>query len=354
MFKNFRHLCLSHPAEPVSEGHCLIIGEVAQTHDGSLGTAHAFIDAIADAGADAVKFQTHIAAAETSPAEPWRIKFSRQDATRYDYWRRMEFTREQWSGLKQHADERGLLFLSTPFSDEAAHLLKEIGMKVWKIASGEIGNLPLLQQIIETGDPVILSSGMSDWEELDRAVKVVQTAGNPLAVLQCTSAYPCPPERVGLNLLEIFRHRYRCPVGLSDHSGNIFAGLAAVTLGADVLEVHVTLSREMFGPDVPASVTTAELKQLVEGSRIIERIVSNPVEKETVFSELKPLREIFTKSIVASTDLPAGKILGSGDLRLKKPGTGLPASSLPQVIGKQLQRNLKAGEMLLLQDLNTV
>jgi len=183
---------------------------------------------------------------------------------------------------------------------------------------------------------------------------VVQTAGNPLAVLQCTSAYPCPPERVGLNLLEIFRHRYRCPVGLSDHSGNIFAGLAAVTLGADVLEVHVTLSREMFGPDVPASVTTAELKQLVEGSRIIERIVSNPVEKETVFSELKPLREIFTKSIVASTDLPAGKILGSGDLRLKKPGTGLPASSLPQVIGKQLQRNLKAGEMLLLQDLNTV
>src|SRR5438132_6125934 len=129
---------------PVGAGHpCLIVGEIAQAHDGSLGVAHAFIDAIANAGADAVKFQTHIAAAESTPSEPWRVKFSTQDETRYDYWKRMEFTEPQWLGLKQHADERGLLFLSSPFSLEAVELLQRIGITSWKVASGELSNLPM-------------------------------------------------------------------------------------------------------------------------------------------------------------------------------------------------------------------
>src|SRR5215471_8334229 len=124
---------------------CLIVAEVAQAHDGSLGFAHAFIDAIAAAGADAVKFQTHIAAAESTPAEPWRVKFSRQDETRYDYWRRMEFTEAQWRGLKAHADERGLLFLSSPFSVEAVDLLARVGVAAWKIASGEVSTRPMFE-----------------------------------------------------------------------------------------------------------------------------------------------------------------------------------------------------------------
>lgn len=139
----------------------MIVGEVAQAHDGSLGTAHAFIDAIADSGAQAVKFQTHIAAAESSPQEPFRVKFSRQDATRYDYWKRMEFTPEGWAGLAEHARERGLVFLSSPFSVEAVDLLEKIGMPAWKIASGETGNPLLLERIYHTGKPVILSTGMS-------------------------------------------------------------------------------------------------------------------------------------------------------------------------------------------------
>jgi len=237
---------------------CLIVAEVAQSHDGSLGFAHAFIDAIANAGADAVKFQTHIAAAESTPAEPWRVKFSPQDATRYDYWRRMEFAEEQWRGLKRHAEDRGLIFLSSPFSAEAVELLERIGMVAWKVASGEVSNAPLLERLLATGRPILLSSGMSPLAELDATVARAQAVPVPIAVLQCTTAYPCPPERIGLNLLPIFRDRYGCPVGLSDHSGTIFAGLAAATLGCDVLEVHVTLSREMFGPDVPASVTTTE------------------------------------------------------------------------------------------------
>lgn len=350
--RNFRQQCLSHLERGRTEGKCLIIGEVAQSHDGSLGMAHAFVDAIADAGADAVKFQTHIASEESTPGEPWRVKFSRQDESRYDYWRRMEFTREQWAGLKEHCDERGVLFLSTPFSEMAADWLAEIGMRVWKAASGEIGNLPLLKKMAAAGDPVILSSGMSGFEELDEAVETVRQTGNPLAVLQCTTAYPCPPERVGLNVLEVLRERYDLPVGLSDHSGKIYAGLAAATLGAEVLEIHVALSREMFGPDVKASVTTIELRQLVEGIREIETMLASPIDKSVVSDDLKDLRKMFTKSVVAGADLPGGTILEPGHLKLKKPGNGLPASELPAIVGRTLTRNVRADELILPQDLN--
>ncbi len=353
MISDFRARCLRTVSDNPSDGRCLIIGEVAQSHDGSLGMAHAFIDAIASAGADAVKFQTHIACEESTPQEPWRVKFSRQDETRYQYWERMEFTNEQWAGLKQHADDAGILFMSTPFSEPAVDMLRNVGMKIWKVASGEVGNLPLLERMIAPGDPVILSSGMSDWPELDKAVDVVRANGNPLAVLQCTSAYPCPPERVGLNMLEAISGRYGLPVGLSDHSGNIFAGLAAVTLGAEVLEVHVALSREMFGPDVPASVTTVELNQLVEGARQIEKMTAAPMTKEVLEEDLTELRKLFTKSIVAGTDLPAGTVLAAEHLKLKKPGTGLDASYLPGLIGRRLLRGLSADELLSQDDLDS-
>lgn len=352
MATNFRESCLHHLPRERTEGRCLIIGEVAQSHDGSLGMAHAFIDAIANAGADAVKFQTHIAAEESTPGEPWRVKFSPQDETRYEYWQRMEFSENQWLGLKQHADDRGLLFLSTPFSDRAAQMLTDIGMKVWKIASGEVGNFPLLEKMAATGDPMILSSGMSDWYELDAAVKFILGKGNQLAVMQCTSAYPCPPERVGLNLLDIIRKRYNLPVGLSDHSGGIYAGLAAVTLGAEVLEIHVALTREMFGPDVPASVTTAELRQLVDGVRQIERMTASTVDKEILEDELTQLRKLFTKSVVAGMDLPTGTVLAHEHLKLKKPGTGLNASHLSELVGRKLNRSLKTDEFLSIQDVS--
>src|SRR5262249_62163091 len=164
---------------------CLIIGEVAQTHDGSLGAAHAYIDAVAHAGADAVKFQTHIASAESTPGEPWRVKFSRQDASRYDYWKRMEFTEEHWLGLSEHANEQGLFFLSSAFSAEAVELLERVGVPAWKVGSGEVSNLPLLAKMAQTGKPVILSSGLSDWDELDSAGNCVRENRAPCARRQC-------------------------------------------------------------------------------------------------------------------------------------------------------------------------
>jgi N-acetylneuraminate synthase len=330
---------------------CLVIGEVAQAHDGSLGMAHAFVDAIAAAGADAVKFQTHIAAAESTAAEPWRTRFSPQDLTRYDYWRRMEFTEAQWGELRAHAEARGLRFLSSPFSVEAADLLARVGVAAWKVASGEVANPTLLDRMLATGLPMLLSTGMSPLEEIDAAVARIRARGVPLAVLQCTSRYPTPPEQVGLNLIPVFRARYGCRVGLSDHSGTIFAGLAAAALGIDVLEVHVTLSREMFGPDVTASVTTAELRQLVDGVRFIERMRAHPVDKDALGQELAPMRHTFGKSVVARTDLAAGTRLGPEHLALKKPGTGIPAARLDAVVGRRLRRDVPADTLLREDDL---
>jgi len=329
-----------------SDTHCLIIGEVAQAHEGSLGMAHAFIDAISSAGADAVKFQTHIASAESTLEEPWRVKFSPQDSTRYDYWKRMEFTEQQWKELKEHAKRKGLLFLSSPFSPEAVELLKRIGIMAWKVASGEINNFPMLDRIGKTGYPILLSTGMSPLSEIDLIIQRVRGYGTPFALLQCTSAYPCPPEKVGLNLIPFFRERYDCPVGLSDHSGTIYPGLAATCMGISVLEVHVTLSREMFGPDVQVSLTTEELRQLVEGVRYIEKLKKHPVDKDTIAHEQGPMRQLFTKSVAARMDLPAGTVIREEHLTLKKPGTGIPPSRLPEIIGRTLCRPVKGNGLL--------
>lgn len=329
---------------------CLVIAEVAQAHDGSLDLAHAYLDAVADAGADAVKFQTHLAAAESTPREPWRTKFSRREETRYEYWRRMEFLPEEWRGLKDHADERGLLFLSSPFSLEAVELLERVGVAGWKIASGEVANGPLFDAIAGTGLPVLLSTGMSPWAEIDAAVARVRAHELPLAVLQCTSMYPTPPEKVGLNVISELRERYGCAVGLSDHTGTIYAGLAAAALGIEVLEVHVALSREVFSPDLAVSVTTEELRTLVEGVRAIERMRA-PVDKDAAARELAGMRRLFTKSLVARRALARGTRLEEKDVALKKPGTGLPPEKLPEVLGRRLTRDLDADAPILEEDL---
>jgi N,N'-diacetyllegionaminate synthase len=205
--------------------------------------------------------------------------------------------------------------------------------------------------VAETGSPVLLSTGMSTLEETDLAVARVRAKHVPVGVFQCTTAYPCPPEKIGLNMLAVYRERYGSWVGLSDHSATIFPGLAAATLGVNFLELHVTLSREMFGPDVPASVTTGELRQLVEGVRFIERMRANPVDKDALAADAAPLRRIFTRSIVAARPLPAGAVIGREDIVLKKPGTGLPPDRLNDIVGRRLRRDVGADALLGIDDI---
>ncbi len=329
-----------------SQGRCLTIAEIAQAHDGSLGMAHAYIDAIAVTGADAVKFQTHYADHESSPDEPFRVKFSPQDATRYDYWKRLEFTPEQWAELANHCRQRGLLFLSSPFSLYAVEVLEHCGMPAWKVASGEISNLPLLDRILATGKPVILSSGMSGWRELDTAVERVRASGNALCVMQCTTAYPCPPERVGLNVMQEMRMRYDAFVGLSDHSGTLWPGIAAAALGANAYEVHVTFDRAMFGPDVPASLTLEELAMAVSGIRFVETMLVSPVDKDATAASYAGLRSIFSQGLVAARDLPEGSLIGPDSLSTRKPLRGIPASQYDAVLGRRLRVTVTAGTPL--------
>ncbi len=339
-------------SKTIGDGNpCFVIGEIAQAHDGSLGTAHAYIDAIAKAGADAIKFQTHIAHAESTPQEPFRVKFSQQDETRYDYWKRMEFTAQQWAGLAQHAAEAGLVFLSSPFSEEAVDLLEKINTPAWKIASGEVNN-PLLKEVMfNTGKPILLSSGMSSINEIDRVVEEVKSRGLPLAVFQCTSKYPSPPDEIGLNVLQTYKTRYQVPVGLSDHSGKIYAGLAAAALGANLIEVHVTLSRDSFGPDVPVSLTPTELKQLVDGVRFIETALANPVDKNGMADSLSEMRTMFGKGLVLKQDISQGMTIKKDFLTAKKPMLGIPAEQVNLILGKRAKANLKAGDFLKAEDL---
>jgi N-acetylneuraminate synthase len=206
--------------------------------------------------------------------------------------------------------------------------------------------------MVATGWPLLLSSGMSPWTEVDAAVALAKRHRVPVTVLQCTTSYPCPPEKIGLNLIPVLRERYGCRVGLSDHSGTIYPGLAAATLGINVLEIHVAFSRETFGPDVPASVTFDELRQLIAGIRFIETMMAHPVDKDAMAAEMLPLRKLFTKSVVARVDLPAGTVLTLEHLTVKKPGTGIPAARLTELVGRRLQQAVAADQLLREDDLS--
>ena len=336
----------------IGAGRCFIIAEIAQAHDGSLGTAHAYIDAVSNAGADAIKFQTHIAAEESTPDEPFRIQFSKQDVNRYEYWKRMEFTQEQWIDLYNHCKEVGLTFLSSPFSEAAVTMLEEIGTPAWKIASGEISNIPMLTQIGQTHKPILLSTGMSGMSEIQNTLSFLKEFQVPVLIFQTTSAYPCPPEHIGLNNIPILREMFEVPVGLSDHSGTIFSPLAASAIKIDMLEIHVTFSKQMFGPDVPASITIEELSQVVEGIRYVEKMIQNPVNKDDMAQQLRPVRDLFAKSIVAKYDLTSGHIISEKDIAYKKPGTGLPPNHITKLIGKRLNKTIKSDKPILLEDLS--
>ncbi|MBL8059151.1 MAG: N-acetylneuraminate synthase family protein [Chthonomonas sp.] len=329
---------------------CLVIAEVAQAHDGSLGMAHAFVDAAKAAGADMVKFQMHFASEESTPQEPWRVAFSRQDQSRYEYWQRMEFSETQWHELKAHCDEAGITFLCSPFSLRAVEILKKIGMPAWKIASGEVLGRKMFDAMAEAGWPMFVSTGMIGWEDIRRVVKQVQERNLELVLFQCTTAYPTPPKMVGLNVIEMMRQEFGCRVGLSDHSGQIYAGLAAATLGVDALEVHITWHRGAFGPDVPASLTLEDLATLVQGVRAIETMHANPVDKDELAAELQPLRQKFGKSLVAKTSIRAGEIIAHHHLALKKPGAGLPEDKWDEIVGRTAVRDLAKDEFILEKD----
>jgi len=320
-----------------------IIAEVGSVHDGSLGNAGKLIEAAAQAGADTVKFQTHIAEAETLADAPMPPYFKGEP--RLDYFRRTAFTPPQWRGLMFRCAERGVGFLSSPFSAQALELLEELGAERYKVPSGEVTNLPLIELIAQTGKPVLISSGMSDWAELDRAVETVLRRHDRLVVMQCSSEYPCPYERVGLNVMLAMKERYGLPVGLSDHTLTSHACLAAVALGAGVVEKHFTFSRLMYGSDAAHSLEPAEFAQLCQGVRAVEIMLASPVDKADA-SRYTDMKRIFEKSLVSLAEIPAGARLTAELVGVKKPGFGIPAARLGEVLGRRAARAVPADRLL--------
>lgn len=323
-----------------------VIGEVGQAHEGSLSLAHSYIDALAQAGANAAKFQVHIAEAESSIYEDFRVKMPYLSGSRFDYWKAMEFSRDEWVGLKMHCEKVGLDFLASPFSLAAVELLTDIGVSAFKIGSGEVDNLLMLDKIAATGKPVILSSGLSSWAELDQAVAFLQSRKVIVSVLQCTTAYPTKPHQWGMNVLHEMGLRYKVPVGYSDHSGDIFACLAAAAIGARILEFHITFDKRMSNPDASSSLTLRQAATLIAGVRRIEIALNFPINKDAnaVFSRLKCM---FGKSLAVNRDLRKGEQIQCSDLETKKPaGFGLAVTRYQEVLGKTLARDIAQWEFL--------
>ena len=326
-----------------------IIAEIGQAHDGSLGILHSYIDTLSNTGIDAIKFQTHIAQAESSEYEPFRVKFSYEDDTRYDYWKRMEFTLSQWKEIKQHCDDVGLEFMSSPFSNMAVDWLEEIGMKRYKIGSGEVSNFLMLEKIAKTKKDIILSSGMSSFSELDDTINFLKTFGynkENLAVLQCTTKYPTQAQDIGLNVLRELKDRYDLKVGLSDHSSSIIPSLSAVSLGVEILEFHAVFDKNIFGPDSKSSLTIDEIKTLVEGVRFIETSLEHKIDKSDN-SNFKELKNIFEKSLALNKDMKKGDVITFEDLEAKKPANyGISAKEYKSIVGKKLKKDIKKWDFL--------
>lgn len=328
-----------------------IIAEIGQAHEGSIELAHSYIDALVKTGVNAVKFQVHIAEAESSEFEPFRVKFSTQDKTRFDYWKRMEFSLEQWQELKAHCEEAGVEFMASSFSNAAVDLLEKLGVKRYKIGSGEVGNFLMLEKIAATGKPVILSSGMSSFDELDRTVDFLKNKKVEFSILQCTTSYPTSPENYGLNVIRELKERYKVPVGFSDHSAKPETCIAAAALGAEILEFHAVFSRDSPGPDASSSLEIEEIQQLVSAVKNIHLAKQHPVDKKnnSAFSELK---NIFEKSLAVNKALPAGHVITFEDLESKKPkGYGIDASEFEKVVGRVVSRDMKKWEFLNYDDL---
>ena len=247
--------------------------------------------------------------------------------------------------------KRNLVFLSSCFSIDAVHMMRQIGMPAWKVGSGEIHSDGLLDAMAAGGEPILLSTGLSGFAAIARQVERLASRNVPVALFQCTTRYPTTFDQVGLNAIDELHERFGCPVGLSDHSGTIWPSVAAMARGAPLIEVHVALHRRQFGPDTPASLEPHELAQLVQARDAIWAMLSNPVDKDALESEAGGVRQMFGRSLALKNALPAGTVLREEHLTLKKPGGGLQADDLPGVLGRVLSRDVAADRLLRLDDL---
>lgn len=322
----------------------LVIAEIGINHEGSLDTAKQMVDAAARAGAEIIKHQTHIVEDEMSPAAKQIIP-GNADVSIYDIMARCALSAEEEIELKRYTESKGLMFLSTPFSRAAADRLERMGVSAYKIGSGECNNYPLIEHIAEFGKPMIVSTGMNNLNSIDKTVNILEKYHIDYALMHCTNIYPTRPEYIRLGAMqELMDHFPGIPIGLSDHSLNNNACLAATALGASILERHFTDSMYRPGPDIICSMDPVALSELIHGSR--EIFLMRGGEKAALKEEQVTIDFAFA-TVVAIQDINEGDTFTEKNLWVKRPGTGdIPAEYYPQCLGQTARRNIKAGEHL--------
>lgn len=324
-----------------------VMAEVGINHEGDFEKAIQLVDAAHAAGADCVKFQCHITEAEMIPTDMKPGEISKEKL--WDIMKRCELTADEEIKVKEYCEKKGIMYLCTPFSREAADRLYGMGIGAFKIGSGECNNVPLLEHIAKMGNPIILSTGMNDINSIAHSVEAISKYNCPLMLMHCTSMYPTPYDKVRLNAIVELREKFDLPVGLSDHSLGIYTCLGAVTLGACLFEKHFTISREWPGPDVPLSIEPDELAELVKGSRAIFEAKGG---HKNILPDEKPVIDFAYASVVAIKDIKSGEIFSEENIWVKRPGTGkILAADIGKVLGKAANKDIHVHAQLTPEDI---
>ena len=333
----------------IGEGEpCFIIAEAGVNHNGDINLARKLIDVAKEAGADAVKFQTFKAkelVTRSAEKAGYQKKTTPFEESQYDMIRKLELSEKDFEELFAYAQEKGMIFLSTPFDKGSVDLLDELGISAFKVGSGEITNFPLLKHIARKGKLIILSTGMATLEEVGEALEIIKEEGrDDIILLHCVSSYPAKIEAMNLKAMETLRNAFKLPVGLSDHSLGITIPIAAVALGACLIEKHLTPDKNLLGPDHRASLEPDELKQMVTAIRDVEKAMGNGVKRPTKDEEAN--KTVGRRSIVARVDIPRETTITEEMLDIKRPGTGLEPKYLNSVIGRKVKENIRHDELI--------
>ncbi|MDD3296576.1 MAG: N-acetylneuraminate synthase [Candidatus Omnitrophica bacterium] len=335
----------------IDTGSVFVIAEAGINHNGNLSVAKKLVDEAFRAGADAVKFQTFFAkdlAVPGAPKADYQKQSGSADESQLDMLSKLELKEGQWLKLYEYCREKGIIFMSTPFDNKSVELLDGLGMEVFKISSGEITNIPFLSYVASKKKPVILSTGMSTLAEVEAAVKAIKNSGiGKIVLLHCVSNYPARAQEVNLKAMLTLKEKFGFPVGYSDHTLGIDITIAAVALGASVIEKHFTLKCDSVGPDHKISLEPGQLQSMIKNIHRV-KIALGDGQKRPVSSE-EAVAKAVRKSLVAACDIKAGTVLEEGFIAIKRPGTGLPPAKINGLIGRQVKLNITKGTLLSLE-----
>ncbi|MFC2006420.1 N-acetylneuraminate synthase [Chloroflexota bacterium] len=333
----------------VGEGEpCFIIAEAGVNHNGDVNLAKKLIEVAKDARVDAVKFQTFRAEdvlTRSAEKAPYQKESTGVEESQFEMIRKLELSTKDFEELSDYAQKRRMIFLSSPFDKGSTDLLDELGVPAFKVGSGEITNYPLLQHITQKKKPVILSTGMAALDEIEEALAAIREEGlDEIILLHCVSCYPTKMEDINLRTMETLKQVFGIPVGLSDHTPGITVPIAAVALGACVIEKHFTLDKKLPGPDHRVSLEPGELKEMVRAIRDVEKALGNGIKRLTTAEEEN--KKAARRSIVARVDIPTGAVITEEMLDIKRPGTGLEPKFINLIIAKKANKDIRSGEVI--------